>query len=1040
MNYEKKIEDAQTKAYGKVIATKILDLMTNMRLSNDENIKRRWIWELLQNAKDVCFAGKQVSIEIVLSQQNENGTGTLEFKHNGKSFSIEDVTFLIEQISTKDRPEKGNTPPKTTGKFGTGFLTTHLLSEKVEVQGIVEEPELKPRKFSLLLDRSGKTIDEIISSVHKSMESLRRLDSSPIAKYKQNDFNTIFCYHLDKDGFEVAEKGIKDLHSALPFTLAFLPTVESVVIKSNGETMSYRRSENIENINDKIKLISIETSLSKRLIITLSSSRSTSIAIEVEKQNQQISVRPFEHNSPHLFCDFPLIGTEDFYLPVIVNNSSFYLNEPRNGIYLTDKETNEISANKSLMQEAVELYFHLLEYASQNNWQNLYVLSSVSIPKSKKDWLSEKWFKDYVQKPIQEKLKITPVVDTVIHGRVTLNEALFPYHINNEIRKGIWELSRNAGIFKLPIEKHLDNWFSVVRQLGLSSGRLTLEAISGWINTQKTLTNLAKVLKRNEENAIDWLNQYYSLINRDENTLVLINQDKSAVIPNQKGVFCYKSKLSVDKGIEEELKNALELLEEDWWSSLILADIDTGEGIKCSVKSQNDIIQRINQLLDEKGGEEISEACDYLISCFAEDTDFPAKREVIYDLCQTIFSNIPEKRQIKTWDDNIWKKVDKFQVNWLAYSVEEQENVQGLSQYLEWDEKETLEWLNELIHFLEEEKYGDMLNEYAVLPNQNGQFTVKEDLYLDGEINDKLKDIAADLGGDFRNELLHKDIFLTPGKHRTKTSEDVSKEIRKLIEPKFSETPRTEETKRILKKLFSWFVANSEESEKLFGDFYSTSKYRLLDDEEIASQMEEIPILIEENQKLKLENEQLHDEKSIAEEEIQRLKLEIKQLEAEKTSKKSIVESEQEITVELLLTHAIDSEAKLDFFLKENSHFVPLDGHKGGKGFSMIMHVKGIIERAKRNVKDYLARQPDYDCGGWYERETVIHGVKKYGHQICLVVRPSDGDKVIFHKDSERNTLKLQNSELWVENGKTQPREITLGTVLNRMGIRQINL
>jgi HSP90 family molecular chaperone len=66
---------------------------------------------------------------------------------------MDDLVFLIEQVSTKERKTKDN-DPKTTGKFGTGFITTHLLSTKVDVEGVYHNiKENTYQKFNLLLDR-----------------------------------------------------------------------------------------------------------------------------------------------------------------------------------------------------------------------------------------------------------------------------------------------------------------------------------------------------------------------------------------------------------------------------------------------------------------------------------------------------------------------------------------------------------------------------------------------------------------------------------------------------------------------------------------------------------------------------------------------------------------------------------------------------------------------------------------------------------------------------------------------------------------------
>ena len=61
---------------------------------------KRWVWELIQNAKDVNIGGKvRVRIEADLDGSDAHVT----FTHNGGAFSAENIRFLIEQVSSKDR-------------------------------------------------------------------------------------------------------------------------------------------------------------------------------------------------------------------------------------------------------------------------------------------------------------------------------------------------------------------------------------------------------------------------------------------------------------------------------------------------------------------------------------------------------------------------------------------------------------------------------------------------------------------------------------------------------------------------------------------------------------------------------------------------------------------------------------------------------------------------------------------------------------------------------------------------------------------------
>lgn len=115
------------------------------------------------------------------------------------------LKFVKNRISCSISPDS---------KFGTGFLTTHLLSEKVEIEGVMKEEEEPYKKINILLHRSGETINEIIDSDESYDE------------YSADDFNTVFRYNLDENGVKVAERGLNDLHISLCYSLVFLPEIK----------------------------------------------------------------------------------------------------------------------------------------------------------------------------------------------------------------------------------------------------------------------------------------------------------------------------------------------------------------------------------------------------------------------------------------------------------------------------------------------------------------------------------------------------------------------------------------------------------------------------------------------------------------------------------------------------------------------------------------------------------------------------------------------------------------------------------------------
>ena len=82
----------------KLVADKIRKTLLNIR--NIAGIsQKRWIWEMIQNAKDVPNKFTKVDIIIELKKKEKN---YLVFKHNGSYFTIDNVLGLLQQVSSKD--------------------------------------------------------------------------------------------------------------------------------------------------------------------------------------------------------------------------------------------------------------------------------------------------------------------------------------------------------------------------------------------------------------------------------------------------------------------------------------------------------------------------------------------------------------------------------------------------------------------------------------------------------------------------------------------------------------------------------------------------------------------------------------------------------------------------------------------------------------------------------------------------------------------------------------------------------------------------
>lgn len=240
---EESIEDRIIYNNNKLVADKIRKTLLNIR--NIPGISaRRWVWEMVQNAKDVPNNFGKVDIKFELTKNK-----SLIFSHNGSYFTIQNVLGILQQVSSKDSKNESD----QTGKFGTGFIGTHLLSTKVKIKGIVKYKG-KFRRFEIMLDRSADSSEELLKEVSKSIIDFKNNMNDENSKYEylsiynqdKTDFDTSFEYILqDNESIKIAKEGIEDLKNTAPVTMATqCKKISSIFIKNEIDNEEYKYTIN----------------------------------------------------------------------------------------------------------------------------------------------------------------------------------------------------------------------------------------------------------------------------------------------------------------------------------------------------------------------------------------------------------------------------------------------------------------------------------------------------------------------------------------------------------------------------------------------------------------------------------------------------------------------------------------------------------------------------------------------------------------------------------------------------------------------------
>jgi DNA-directed RNA polymerase subunit F len=665
MTYKEKFEASEHRAHYQNIATKILREMNDLRSKAQDSplVPRRWIWELIQNAKDVYYPS---GVDIQVNFSEKAGEEVIIFKHNGRPFNADNIRFLIEQISTKDRSKDEEGKRKNTGKFGTGFLSTHLLSEIVTVKGIAKEPELEYTKFELILDRSGFELEEITDAVQRAKDSILNLDElDAYSDYNAADFNTSFRYPLnDSLSISIAKAGLNDLNKCLPYALLFVDEIKTVQLPFKNLTY-YRPEKN--DTDGQVEIVSVCLDYADELLVTelqFAKLRKgfTSIVVPVKKTDTGIEILPIDSGIPKLFCDFPLIGTEIFPFPVIINNPNFNPTDPRDGIFLnsTQQKANPLAdENKTIVEKARDLYFVLLDNAIQQKWKNLHYLANIFSIKDSPTWLNAAWFSDSVLKLVRKKILYANIVRTASGElKAILNSEgkpfiWFPFQSKKEDRERAWNLASEWFPQQLPHKDDIELWHKLAWS---ECGKLTLDTFAGFVQYHKKIATLQLALTKSI--ATDWLNQFYSLLQSDEKEYHSII-DKREIIPDQNGDFWKKEPLYCDAGdIDEEFKDILNELGNDIRAKLMNSEVEIDLGENRIINQAYIVKEIVSEVSQKTENREIADkyrtGLNHLLLYFRKEPEtarklFPSiyrSKHLLYD-DEEIIDNISKAEELK---------------------------------------------------------------------------------------------------------------------------------------------------------------------------------------------------------------------------------------------------------------------------------------------------------------------------------------------------------------------------------------------------------
>ena len=518
--------------------------------SNRSRVLPRWIWELLQNARDVSHGNASLVASVELRD------GELIFRHNGRGFEPDEITHLVYYGSTKlelDDP---------IGQFGSGFLTTHLLSPTIEVSGQLTDGQT----FAFRLDRRGDSVADLQHRMEASFEAFKS-SLTPAADGPDPDAATTFRYMIDDRATEAVRKGVRALELAGPYVTALNQEFRRIqyLTQESGIVLELRNrrvlAEHIQEVDVDVSARGSAPQESRSLVIA--ELDGVAVAVPFARRDRDMVLEP-PTSAPRLLLGFPLIGTEDFSFPAVVHSLRFSPTEDRDGVYLGQSDDQVNRENQAVVEEACRLLVSIAAFAAKSGWTHTHVLADLP-PVRAQRWLDEAWLRNCLKTYLVDPIRATPSLVTESGSAIAPNASTLPTAGSPEAVGRLWSLARGLTELKdtLPRQAEAQGWCNAARNwaalytcpLGKLDETMDGRDLAGHAESAGSIEALQSLL--GDDDATSWLDELHRFLSANEFDDALRGLK---IVPDQHGRFGTLSNLHRDRDIPDELKEIAQLV------------------------------------------------------------------------------------------------------------------------------------------------------------------------------------------------------------------------------------------------------------------------------------------------------------------------------------------------------------------------------------------------------------------------------------------------------------------------------------------------
>ena len=563
------------------------------------------------------------------------------FEHDGAPFSLGELAALLSGGSSKEYESE-----TTTGRFGTGFLVTHVLAERTKLSGLLRLPT-GCEAFDVTLDRAGDE-DAILDNIRHSNDAIR--SAVPVSDPAAEQSAVLEYAYSEGDVWGL---GLQELRRALPYLYGTRENLGDVEIQAGASDIqtwqpSAPHQVDIEDGYAEYRAIAVTgADLPRRELRVYRFAKAqdaTAVALVVTEQTSNgLRVCLPERDAPRVFREYPLRSSG--FVPVnFILDGKFDPDQERSGLLMSPND-------KNLIEEALSAAVVTAKYGVDHEWTDAHWLAHASCPSAgfnatdneEKDW----WTKQLAA--FAQRLANLPIVKCGSKFLPALiNDGEYADFICPRLLAApgtdetsvdrMWPLVQAAENLLPPCRELAGDWTTIVdgwRSLGLTIEPLCLVKLADWVRADdgKTLEEL-KV----EGDAQEWLATFVDIVG--ECWRKRKGTDLSALrgmMPNQNRRLCSPSELKREQSVPEQLK-----------------EICTGTGY--DIREQL-LLGGFEEIAHSRGLCHLTEA---LVEAIPRHV---TEDEIIADAVENMSRKLPEDRSC----DNVSSNVQQATVRLLAH-------------------------------------------------------------------------------------------------------------------------------------------------------------------------------------------------------------------------------------------------------------------------------------------------------------------------------------------------------------------------------------